>query len=141
MKKARIFTAVLLALCLCLAGASALAEEEEDFSEIAGVWYTEEIEMSISEEGRFVLGWNDGDWAGSLEKEPWANGDEPEYTAYRMILDDPEQSMWESLELVPDLSYPGKITYYQDGTPLDAFYNVPVCVTEPEEEELAYYEP
>jgi len=138
MKKMKVFAAILLALCLALA--SALAEEE-DYSEIAGEWYTEEVMMTVTEEGRFVLEWNDGDWTGLLEPDRRINEEDEEYTAYRMILDNPEDSIWESLELVPDLYHPGKLTYYQDGYPLDVFYNVPIYVMDMEGEDLSVYEP
>ena len=133
------FAAVLLAVCL--AAAPALAEKA-DFGEIAGTWYTEEISMDITEKGRFVLGWNDGDWTGTLEADPRTDEDGEEYTAWRLLLEEPDDVAWEDMELVPDTDYPGKLTFRFDGHAGDEFYNVPVCVTEiADEEELEYYEP
>ena len=138
MTKMKAIAAILLTLCLAVA--SALAEEE-DYSDIAGEWYTEEVMMTVTEEGRFVLEWNDGDWTGSLEADLRTNEEDEEYTAYRMVLDNPEDSAWENLELVPDIYHPGKMTYYQDGTPLEVFYDVPIYVMDMEGEDLAVYEP
>ena len=76
---------------LCLAAAPALAEEE-DFSAIEGDWFTEEIMMTVTDDGHFVLGWNDGDWTGSLKPERRVNEDGDEYIAYRMILEDPKDA-------------------------------------------------
>ena len=139
MRKTRILMLILMAAVLCLAGTAALADG--DFSAIAGDWYTDEVMMTVTEEGRFLLGWNDEDWTGSLEEEWRTNEEEEEYAAYVMILDDPELSMWDELELIPELYYPGKMGYYQDGSQIMFFYNVPVCVTEMDEEELEYWEP
>ena len=135
----KVFTVLLPAICL--AGAPAMADS--DYSEIAGEWYTEEIMMEVTEEGRFILGYNDGDWTGSLEQELRTNEEGDEYAVYKMILDDPEESSAESHELVPDIYHPGKITYYRDEYPLEQFYNVPVYVKDmgEEEDELEYYEP
>ena len=140
MKKVKAFMAILAALALCLAEAPAMADED-DFSEIAGVWYTEEVMMTITDEGRFVIEWFDEDWTGSLETEWRTNEEEEEYAAYRMILDDPELSMWEENELVTDVYHYGKLTLVQDETPHEVFWNVPVCVMEVDEEELETYEP
>ena len=137
MKKTGMLMLILTAV-LCLTGTAALADG--DFADIAGDWYTDEIMMTVTEEGRFLLGWNDEDWTGSLEEDWRTNEEEEEYAAYRMILDDPELSMWD-VELIPELYYPGKMGYYQDGSQIMFFYNVPVCVTEMDEEELEYYEP
>ena len=136
--KMRIFAAVLLAVCLAAAPAIA---EKADSGEIAGTWYTEEIMMDVTEDGRFVLGWNDGDWTGTLEADPRTTEDGREYTAWRMILEDPDDVAWEDMELVPDPDYPGKMTFCFNGHEGDVFYNVPVCVEEMEDGELAYYEP
>ena len=138
MKMLKVFAAVLLALCL--AAAPALAEKE-DFSGIAGVWYSEEIMMTITEEGRFRVEWFDEDWVGTLEAEERTNEDGDEYTAWRMNLEEPEQDLWKELEIVPDLYYPGKVSFCFDGNMQDDFYNAPVCVTEVPEEELETYEP
>ena len=140
MKKIKTFTAVLLVLVLCLTW-TAIVAGERDFTGIAGVWYTEDIMMEVTEEGRFVLGWDDGDWYGSLEPVLCTNDEDEEYTVYRMILDDPELTMWEELELVPDLYHPGTMTFYHDGTSGDFFYDVPVCVTDMAEDKLEWYEP
>ncbi len=141
MKKFKVITAILAALALCLAGTAALADED-DFSEIAGVWYTEEVMMTITDEGRFVIEWFDEDWTGSLEEPDWRlNEEEEEYAAYRMVLDDPEMSMWEENELVTDVYHYGKLTLVQDETPHEVFWNVPVYVMEVDEEDLEAYEP
>lgn len=138
MKKLKVFTAILLALCLT--GAAVLAEED-DYSGIMGTWYTEEIMMTITEEGRFTVEWFDGDWTGLLEGDLRTNENGDEYTVYRMILDNPEDSMWEELELVPDIYHPGKMSFYFDGNPREVFYNVPVYAMDMEGEDLSYYEP
>ena len=138
MRKTGILMLILLAV-FCLAGTAAMADG--DFSAIAGDWYTDEIMMTVTEEGRFLLGWNDEDWTGTLEEEWRTNEEDEEYPAYRMILDDPELSMADELELIPELYYPGKMGYYQDGSQIMFFYSVPVSVTETDEEELEYYEP
>ena len=142
MKKRKIFTVILLmtVLVLCLAGAPAVADEE-DFSEIGGVWYTEEVMMTVTDEGRFTIEWFDGDWTGSLEADWRFNEDEEEYAAYVMTLDDPELSMWEKNELVADAYHPGKLTLVQDGTPHEVFWDVPVYVMDMGEEDLEVYEP
>lgn len=138
MKKLTVFAALLLALCL--AGTAAPAEAA-DLSGAAGTWYTEEIMMTIGEDGRFVLGWNDGDWTGRLEPVERTNEDGEEYTAFRMVLDHPEDSIWDDLELVPDIYHPGKLIFFRDGTPGEIFYNVPVSITDMDGEDLSYYEP
>ena len=56
MMKMKVFAAVLLALCL--AAAPVLTEEDQDFSDIACEWYTEEFMMEIDENGRFVMEYN-----------------------------------------------------------------------------------
>ena len=139
MKKMFVFAALLMAFCLA---ATPALTEKEDFSEIAGTWYTEEISMTVTEEGHFVIEWFDGDWVGSLEKDWRTNEEEEEYPAYRIILDDPKDVMWEDLELIPDIYHPGKLTLCRDGSPDgDVFWNVPVYVMEVPDEELEYYEP
>ena len=140
MKTIRFFTAVLLTLSLLLTGAAALAEEG-DFSEIAGVWYTDEIMMEITEDGRFEIGWNDEDWLGSLQAEPRTNDEGEEYTAYRMTLDNPELSIWDTLELATEPYHSGKLTLVHDGTPGDVFYDIPLYVTDLGEEDPADYDP
>ena len=140
MKKIRFFTAFLLAMALCLAGTAAPAEEE-DFYEIEGVWYSEEVMMTVSEDGRFELGWNDGDWVGSLKPEQRTNEQGDEYTAFRMALDKPELSPWENLELVQDPYHPGKVTFFEDGSPVETFWDIPVYVMDMEGEDLGVYEP
>lgn len=139
MKKMKVIAAVLLVLALLLPGAACLAAE--DFSDIAGVWYTEEVMMQVAENGRFVLEWNDEDWAGSLKPERRTNEYEEEYTAWRMILDNPGLSMWKDLELVSDVYVSGKVTFVHDGTPGEVFWNVPVYVLDVSGEDLSYYEP
>ena len=114
---------------------------EGAFSAIAGDWYEDEIMMSISNTGRFVVGWNDGDWTGTLEAEQITNTEGEEITAYRMISDDPKANSWENPELVPDIYYPGKLTLTRDGTPVDTFFNAPVRVEDMAGEDLANYEP
>ena len=138
MRKLTVFAAVLTALCL--AGTTVPAEGT-DRSGAAGPWYTEEIMMTIEEDGRFVLGWNDGDWTGSLEPEERRNEDGEEFTAYRMVLDHPEDSIWNELELVPNIYHPGKLTFYRDGTPGEIFYDVPVSITDMAGEDPGWYEP
>ena len=138
MKTMKAFAAVLLALCL--AWAPALADED-DFYDIEGVWYTEEVTMTVTDEGRFTIEWFDEDWTGSLETEWRMNEEEEEYAVYRMTLDDPGLSMWEENELATDVYHPGKLTLVQDGTPHEVFWNVPVYVMEVAEEDLEYYEP
>jgi len=140
MKKLTVFAAVLLALCL--AGGPVLAEEA-DFSGVAGVWYTEEVMMRVSEDGRFVIEWFDGDWTGSLEPDPREDEEGVEYTAFRLILDEPEKAEhWEDMELVPDVRHPGKVTLWFNGHPGEEFYSAPVYVREiTEEEDLGTYEP
>ena len=140
MKTVRFITAILLTLSLLLTGAAALAEEA-DFSEITGVWYTEEIMMEITEDGRFEIGWNDEDWLGSLQAEPRTNDEGEEYTAYRMTLDNPELSMWDALELVTEPYHSGKLTLVHDGTPGDIFYDIPVSVTDLGDEDPSNYDP
>ena len=136
MKKVKWIAAILMALCLAVAPALA---DEEDFYDVAGVWYSEEIQMEISEDGRFVIGWNDGDWTGSLDPEWRTNEDGDEYVAYRLVLDNPEDSAWE-VELVTDIYHPGRILYVQDGTPIEYYWKTPVSVVEiTDEEELDYY--
>ena len=138
MKKWLVFAALMLALCLVCAS---VAAEEADFSEIAGEWYTEEISMTLTEDGRFILGWNDGDWTGSMQPDLRTTPEGDEYYAFLLVLDDPEVTSADKLELVPDYYHPGKITLYRDGTPHEDFYDVPVYVMEMDEEELEYYEP
>lgn len=142
MKKPNIFATILLAplLALCLAGAPAAADGD-DFSDIEGVWYTEEVTMSVTEEGRFTIEWFDEDWTGSLKADQRLNEEEEEYTAYVMTLDDPELSMWEENELVTDVYHPGKLTLVQDGTPHEVFRNVPVYVMDLGEEDPEVYAP
>ena len=111
------------------------------FSAVAGDWYEDEIMMNISGTGRFVVGWNDGDWTGTLEAEQITNKEGDEITAYRMISDHPESNTWENPELVQDIYYPGKLTLTRDGTPVDTFYNVPVFVQDMAGEDLDNYEP
>ena len=139
MKRMKVLALVLLALCL--AGTPALADG--DFSELAGEWYTEEYMMEVTEEGRYIMEYNDGDQTGSLEQEWRTNEEGDEYAAYKMIPDDPEESSAENHELVPDIYHPGKMTYYRDEYPLEQFYNVPVYVMDmgEDEDELEYYEP
>ena len=139
MKRMKVFAAVLLALCL--AGAPVLADG--DFSDIAGEWYTEEYMMEVTETGRYIMEYNDGDQSGSLEQEWRTNEEGDEYAAYKMTPDDPEESSAENHELVPDIYHPGKMTYYRDEYPLEQFYDVPVYVMDmgEDEEELEYYEP
>lgn len=141
MKKMRMTLAVLTVLALCLAGAGTLAEEG-DFSDIAGDWYTEEIMMTLTEDGRFVLGWNDGDWTGTLEPDVQLNEEDEEVVVYRMILDDPEV-LWqqEELSLVPDIYHPGKLFFCRDDRVAEIFYNVPVYVMDMADEDLSVYEP
>ena len=138
MKKRIVFAALLMTICLA---AAAARTEKEDYSEIAGTWYTEEISMTVTDEGRFVIEWFDGDWIGSLETDRRANEDEEDYPAYRIILEKPKDVMWEDMELIPDLHHPGKLTLWFNGHPGDVFWNVPVHVTEVSDEELEYYEP
>ena len=142
MSKVKLFAAIMLALAVCLGGTAALADED-GFEAVAGEWYTEEYSMNITEDGRFLIAFNDEDWTGALEETDWVNEEDEELTAYRLILDDPGLSLWEDIALVPDLYHPGKLTFWHDGTEGEAFYNVPVYIREvPEdEEELAYYEP
>ena len=140
MKKIRMMSIVLFLTVLLLSGAAGRAETT-DFSGIAGVWYTEEYMMQITEDGRFTVEWNDGDWVGSLEADERTNEDDEDYTAWRMIPNDPEISLWEELELIPDIHHPGKTVFYGDESPLGEFYNVPVYVKEVSDEELEYYEP
>ena len=138
MKKMIVFAALLMTLCLA---AAAARTEKEDYSEIAGTWYTEEISMNVTDEGRFVIEWFDGDWIGSLETDRRTNEDEEDYPAYRIILEEPKDVMWEDMELIPDLHHPGKLTLWFNGHPGDVFWNVPVYVTEVSDEDLEYYEP
>ena len=140
MKKLKAFAVILLVLALCLAGAPAVADED-DFYDIEGTWYTEEVMMTITEEGRFTIEWFDEDWTGSLETDWRLNEEEEEYAAYVMTLDNPELSMWEENELVSDVYHPGKLTLVQDGTPHEIFWNVPVYVVDMSEEDLDVYEP
>lgn len=128
-----------LVLMLCIAGAPAAADE--DFFDIEGVWYTEEVSMTITDEGRFTIEWFDEDWTGSLETDWRLNEEEEEYAAYVMTLDDPELSMWEKNELVTDVYHPGKLTLVQDGTPHEVFWDVPVYVMDMGEEDIEVYEP
>ena len=114
---------------------------EGAFSAIAGDWYEDEIMMNISNTGRFVVGWNDGDWTGTLEAEQITNTEGEEITAYRMISDDPKANSWENPELVPDIYYPGKLTLTRDGTPVDTFFNAPIRIEDMAGEDLANYEP
>ena len=58
-----------------------------------------------------------------------------------MVLDHPEDSIWDDLELVPDIYHPGKLIFFRDGTPGEIFYNVPVSITDMDGEDLSYYEP
>ena len=118
---------ILMAAALCLTGAGTAAEEG-DFSEIAGVWYTEEIMLNVTEDGRFVLELFDGDWTGSLKAELQLNEDDEECVVYRMILDDPKLSIWEDLELAPDAYHPGKMLFFRDGALGEIFYDVPVYI-------------
>ena len=138
MKKIMVFAALLMMLCLA---AAAARTEKEDYSEIAGTWYTEEISMTVTDEGRFVIEWFDGDWIGSLETDWRTNEDEEDYPAYRIILEEPKDVMWEDMELIPDIHHPGKLTLWFNGHPGDVFWNVPVYVTEVSDEDLEYYEP
>ncbi len=138
MKNRQICLCAVLALLLCLVCACAMAEE--DFSGIAGEWYTEEISMNITEDGRFTIYWNDVDWTGSL-KTDWYTEDGEEYVTYRMVLDQPGLARSEDLELRPSLSYPGKMTFIEGGSHYEFFYNVPVYVMDTEGEDLACYEP
>ena len=145
MIKEKTLKAILLVLlvlpALCLAAAPALAEEE-DFSAIEGDWFTEEIMMTVTDDGHFVLGWNDGDWTGSLKPERRVNEDGDEYIAYRMILEDPKDAAERNPEFVSDPYHPGKLLYYQDGIALDVFCNAPVWAMDiSEEEDLSEYEP
>ena len=142
MKKGKIIAATLLVLILlvCLAMAPAAADGE-DYYDIEGDWYTEEVTMTITEEGRFTIEWFDEDWTGSLKMDLRLNEEEEEYAAYVMTLDHPELSMWEKNELVTDVYHPGKLTLVQDGTPHEAFWNVPVYVMDMGEEDLEVYEP
>ena len=114
---------------------------EGAFFAIAGDWYEDEIMMNISNTGRFVVGWNDGDWTGTLAAEQIINKEGEEITAYRMISDDPKANSWENPELVPDIYYPGKLTLTRDGTPVDTFYSAPVRVEDMAGEDLTNYEP
>lgn len=142
MKKWMIYavTLLMLLLTLFLACGSALADEE-DYYDIEGVWYTEEVTMTITEEGRFTIEWFDEDWTGSLKAEWRLNEEEEQYAAYVMTLDHPELSMWEQNELVTDVYHPGKLTLVQEGTPHEVFWNVPVYVMDMSEEDLENYEP
>ncbi len=129
-------------LATALIGASPAGKAEEaGFADIAGDWYTMEIMMTVEEDGRFVLGWNDGDWTGSLREETQLSEEDGEVPAYRLVLDRPELSMWEELMLVPDPGSPGTLVYYQDDVPAMVFRDAPVSVTEVTEEELEYLEP
>nr|MCR5297389.1 hypothetical protein [Clostridiales bacterium] len=83
MMKMKVFAAVLLALCL--AAAPVLTEEDQDFSDIACEWYTEEFMMEIDENGRFVMEYNDGDVTGALEQEWRTNEEGDEYAAFIII--------------------------------------------------------
>ena len=141
MKKMKIFAAVLLALCL--AAAPVLTEEDQDFSDIACEWYTEEFMMEIDENGRFVMEYNDGDVTGALEQEWRTNEEGDEYAAFIIIPDNPEDFYGESNELVPDIYHPGKMTYFVDENPREQFYDAPIYVMEmgEDEEELETYEP
>ena len=138
MKRMKVFAAVLLALCL--AAAPALAEGV--FSDIAGVWYTEEFSMEVTETGRYILEYNDGDQTGTLKREMRTNEEGDEYAAYIMTPNDPEEA-GENLELVPDIYHPGKLTYFRNENPHEQFYNVPIYVMDmsEDEEELECYEP
>ena len=140
MKKILIMTVILLTAVLCLHGIPGLAEGA-DFSGIAGIWYTEEYMMRVSEDGRFVMELNDEDWAGSLKADRRMNEEEEDYVAYLMILDEPDLSLWEEIEFVPDIHHPGKAVFFGDGNPIDDFYDVPVCIRDVTDEEPEYYEP
>ena len=133
MKKMIVFAALLMTICLA---AAAARTEKEDYSEIAGTWYTEEISMTVTDEGRFVIEWFDGDWIGFLETDWRTNEDKEDYPAYRIILEEPKDVMWEDMELIPDLHHPGKLTLWFNGHPGDVFWNVPVYVTEVSDEDL-----
>ena len=138
MKRTAAFSALLLALLLAWTLAPA---EGADFAALSGEWYTDEISMTLTEDGRFTLGWNDGDWTGTLAPEAWTDEEGEELTAYRLKLEEPKETMWDELMLVPDFYHAGKLTLYRDGTPGDVFWNVPVCVVEIDAEELEYEEP
>ncbi len=142
MKKPTFFAMILTAavLALCLAGTPSAAEED-DFSDIAGVWYAEDATMTVTEEGRFAIESIDGDWTGSLKAERRLNEEEEEYAAYVMTPDDPELSTPEKNELTADVYHPGKLTLVQDGTPRVVFRNVPVSVADVGEEDLTAFEP
>ena len=141
MMKMKVFAAVLLTLCL--AAAPVLTEEDQDFSDIACEWYTEEFMMEIDENGRFVMEYNDGDVTGALEQEWRTNEEGDEYAAFIIIPDNPEDFYGESNELVPDIYHPGKMTYFVDENPREQFYDAPIYVMEmgEDEEELETYEP
>lgn len=135
----KLLSAAMALLMLCLAGMTAGAEAEG--IGIAGKWYTEEIMMTVTEEGRFNLEWFDGDWTGTLEEEWRLNEEGEEVPVYRLMLDNPELANGEETELVGNPYHPGELTYYQDGNPRETFWNVPAYVMEMDEEDPEVYAP
>ena len=137
--------ALVVSLMMVFGACAGMAEDEITVEtilpEIAGTWYEDEIMMEISSDGRFTIGWNDGDWTGKLEPEVRVDEEYGEYFAFPITLDDPDMTSWEDLVLVLDLLCPGRLVLLREDNPIDSFYNVPVYVKDMAQEDLSYYEP